>query len=139
MYVFKTWVVANLINPFIFCLAFGLDDSSFSGGVIGFGFDLFAIFLIYSIPSLIMSWLLMALIDKLPFNMRIKYFVWLFLVPVLPVINLMLLDGGDYNYKSAFEFAWPAVIAVFLTVIIRTKYFFKRLNNKNTQHETNMV
>ncbi len=126
VYVTGTWLLANLIHPFLAIAIVGwtspFDMNSFA---LILQFALFSI--IFSIPSLALGQLAMYGIFQLPLRDTGKYILWLLIAPVLVLLNywlLLLLFGGSI-YTDSLDFLLPGMFSIVLIIIIRLVAFFK--------------
>lgn len=138
----NTWFWANLLHPFVMLCYF--DYSADTSGLELFGdfLQLFIYSLIFSLPSLFISFLGVYLISLLPVSAIVKYITWIIAAPLIVLLNfllILLLFGGDITLLDL-EIATPAMIAVVIIVLIRYKQFLNISNQlKETKHENNMV
>jgi hypothetical protein len=137
-----TWFFANVLHPFVVLLFFGISDYASVADLFGALFSVFIYSLIFSLPSLFISFLVVYLFSLSPASAITKYFCWMVVAPVVVVINyifMFLLFGGEIFF-SELEIALPAVIAVVITIIIRHKQFLILFNQiKKTKNENNLV
>jgi hypothetical protein len=141
IYVIATWLLANLIHPFMLILVFGWN-APFDMNSFGLLFQLFLYSLVCSIPSIVFSQLAIYGIFKLPFHTDGKYITWLLIAPFLVIFNywfLMIVFTGEI-YGISLEFMLPAMLSVALTILIRYAAFFRTAAELNNKHnETGMV
>ena len=141
---FITWFVANLLHPILLLVMIGYNDGDlFSSDVIILIVPVFFYSLLFSLPSLIIAWILIALIKRLPIDLPFKFTVWLFLIAAVPAINFVLfglLLGITGLSKEDIQIFIPATIAVVATVLLRYKYFIRLFNQPQIEnHESNLV
>ena len=125
LHVSGTWFWANLLHPFIMFFYFDFFDHSSGSELFGVLFAIFIYSLIFSLPSLFISFLWVYLISKLPVSVRVKYIAWIVSAPLLVILNFMLislLSGSDITF-SELQIAIPAMIAVVIIILIRYKQF----------------
>jgi hypothetical protein len=129
LYVFNTWVVANLIHPVIIFLLYGsMSGEWFDDNYIQFYF--FGIFYssIFSLPLLVIAWILFYMIRRTGLSVLSKFGSWVFFVTALPLITLLcltlIITEGEI-YSEEIEMIIPSAIASFIAVLIRYKQFFK--------------
>lgn len=129
LHVFYSWVVANLLHPLVLLAYFHSEVEEFSIEIPGWGLLIFGVSVLLSLPALIAGWVVMHLINRLPFDSISKYFTWLFLACCLPLvifITIVLFMTKELR-MSELEAIVPATISVAAALIIRAGYFFKRL------------
>jgi hypothetical protein len=142
MHVSGTWFWANLLHPFI--MFFYLGNSGHSSGSELFGglFTIFIYSLIFSLPSLFISFLLVYLISLLPVSAVDKYITWIVTAPLIVVLNFMLISllSGNVITFSELQIAVPAMIAVVIIILIRYNQFLNISKpSKESKHENNLV
>ena len=139
MYVFITWIVANVLHPIVasIYISFYAGEMNVGAGVAGMFFLIYGF--IFSMPALLFGYLFLLLINKLPFSDLHKFSIWLFMATVSPTLNILLLSfvflKSPYTLFSDpiwFDLIMPSTIAVFLTVLIRYNYFFKHIDQTST-------
>ena len=132
LYVFNTWVVANLVHPvFIYLFFDGADKIFFGNDQLRFYFLALLFSFIFSLPVLIAAWLLFYLIRRLEIGISSKFFIWISVALVLPLIIWFCLMGafGNWDLQSEdLEIILPSSIAATSSIFIRTKQFFKLFN-----------
>ena len=142
LHVSGTWFWANLLHPFV--MFFYLGYSGYQSGTEIFGvlFLIFLYSLVFSLPSLFISFLLIFLISMLPVTTVVKYLTWMIAAPVVVVLNFLLISllaGGGIVF-SDLHIAMPAMIAVVILILIRHKQFLNIISQlKETKHENNLV
>ena len=142
LHVSGTWFWANLLHPFVMFFYFGYSDFQSGSEIFGLLFLIFLYSLIFSLPSLFISLLLLFLISGLPVSAVVKYFTWMIGAPVVIVLNLLLISllvGSGITF-SDLQLIMPAMIAVVIIILIRHKQFLNIINGiKETKHESNLV
>jgi hypothetical protein len=132
LYVFNTWVIANLVHPVFLYLFFGGADKIFFGDdQLRFYFLALLFSFIFSLPVLIAAWLLFYLIRRLEIGISSKFFIWISVALVLPLITWFCLLGvfGNWDLQSEdLEIILPSSIAAISSIFIRTNQFFKLFN-----------
>lgn len=136
-----TWLLANLLHPFIMWVYFGGSGFSSAPELFGIVFMIIVYSFIFSIPSLFLSYLAGYLISLMPLEKNMQYLVWLVTAPAIAFVNFLLITAllsGKINFEEI-GFSVPAMIAVIIAVLFRFKQFV-HLNNKhkNDQPETTM-
>jgi len=131
-YTFSTWMYANLLYPLVFFFFIGgrLDDVS-SGLAFLFPFLFFTILL--SLPSLLLSYILMQGIIVLRASADVKFIGWLLSAPVVVIANFIiicfLIFREDIVSSNFWPIVNPAMIAVAVVILLRYKSFYTALNN----------
>ena len=142
LHVSGTWFWANLLHPFVMFFYFGYSGYQSGSEIFGVLFSIFLYSLIFSLPSLFISFILIYLISRLPVSAVGKYFTWMIMAPAAIILNFLLiylLVGGDIVF-SDLQVAMPAMIAVIIIILIRYKQFLNVINQlKETKHENNLV
>jgi hypothetical protein len=129
MYTLNTWLLANLLHPVIAVICWiKKSDSSFEV-IVGGSFQLFIFTLVFSLPFLLISAVIIQLIKKIPLTSINKYLVWLFLATSLPFIGMLTISlvFEDINMEDL-PLILPATLSVLIAILIRYKAFFKMLN-----------
>ena len=137
LYVFITWVVANLLHPLLFIIS--LSNKSNSAfplfELIGECVILFCISLLVSLPSLLLAYLVIFLVSRLPIDTWSRFFTWLLLVAAIPLVNFLLLFSsliGEESLLSVFDLVLPSIVAAVISVLVRGRYFFNLFNTITT-------
>lgn len=129
-YVTRTWLLAHCLYPLIlfFVVLFDQGDMSAFLPII---MIIVGMILLASLPSLFVFWGVVYLIINSPGSAKAKLFFWCLIASILVAINAYLLaiglSVGERNNDTqgfALFFGLPAVIAIFLSVLIRGKQFF---------------
>jgi len=132
LYVLATWLIANLVHPFMMYVVFGGGDFDLDG----FGMQFIFYSFVFSLPSLFLSFLAIYGISKLPASGAGKYIAWLITAPVIVFINYWLLFAVLFNLrieKEEIDIMWPAIIAVVITIVVRYVSFFKNVAQLNKE------
>jgi hypothetical protein len=139
-YCIITWLVANILHPFVMLIFFQADNSLISGEGIESVFMMFLVMLIFSIPSLLISLVVLNLISLLSMVDAIKFFIWIAAAILIIAANLFLIfnlfDGTKMMKLSDFEIGIPAMISVTLANLVRFPYFFKDIQQLKTNRES---
>ncbi len=140
MYCFITWLVANLLHPFVMLIVFQSDNSLISAEGFGTFFMIFLYTMIFSIPSLLTSFIVLHLISLMSISDGIKFFNWIVAALLIIPFNLFLIfhlfDDIKMMKLSDFEIGIPAMIAVTLANLIRVPYFFKDIQQLKIKRES---
>ena len=132
LYVLKVWTVAIIV----YTLALPFSPSWSDGGHFGFfeeWIQLLPICLIFSLPSLVMTWILVHVMELIEMPAGKKYFVCLLVITLIPAANLIVLTAGVSILVSEIEIVYPAMISAFLSTLLFKRSFF-RLFNANQTH-----
>jgi hypothetical protein len=141
LHVFYTWLLTNLLHPFMFFLipAFNSGEfkmDSFQIEVVT-GITLFTLFA--SIPGFMLGWLILYKLAEWQERVLVKLFAWMLAVLVITIGNyiifLYILGGPDIDMESLF-FAIPVCIAGPVAIAIRYRMFYNLFSdNKKFTHE----
>lgn len=118
-----TWLIANLLHPFM--LLIFLDSWKDAGGAFVQGF-FFSCLL--SLPSLVMCMVLMYILSRIPGDAGSRFVIWFLSTAAMPTINLLifLVIFNYYRFGADdLEMIVPATMAVLVTVLIRIVHFFR--------------
>lgn len=141
IYTFMTWVIANLLHPLAMMACWGFISSGLiSGGIMETYFFLLIISFLFSLPSLIISSVAVHIPLRLPINATQKYFLWVLIASVIPLLNLFVLNLLDRSlfHEFDFDFIIPASISALAAVLIRYKQFFNLLQKQNVKENSNV-
>jgi hypothetical protein len=142
MHVSATWLIANLLHPLVALIVFG-GNSDLNLDMVASVLGIIVYSLLFSLPSLLLSFLAIYGIFKLPSSITVKYITWLVIAPFIVFVNYWLLFSvflGVSMQKEDTDFMLPAMIAVVLTILVRYISFFRMATNLNKkENETNMV
>jgi hypothetical protein len=143
VYVFGTWVLANLLHPAVMFLYFGNAGEFFDVDGMYAALQLFLYSLLFSLPALLMSIAIVYGINKLSANPTAKFWIWLMAGPFIALFNfiliLFILVGSDWHLYEL-EIGIPAMISIILTVLLRNRAFFKMTYSlKPKENENNLV
>jgi hypothetical protein len=141
-----TWVLAHCLYPLLLFFVIMMDSNSDTEGswmipvVVGF-------VLIASLPAIVAFWGVIHFIIGFSYSPKLKLFAWSLAASLIVAINAyclaIVLSAGDPepeadNLTFVMYFGIPAVVAIFLSVLIRSNQFFS-LNeyfmNKNNKVE----
>jgi hypothetical protein len=130
LHVLYTWLLANVIHPFVFVIAemimYGNND------IDPFIFFLiFFISILFSIPALLIVWLGSIEILKTNYSGLEKLFLWYLLAITVTFVDFVLIISCIFRENLSFNdlgIVLPALVATFLSISIRYKYFLQ-LNN----------
>jgi hypothetical protein len=136
MYVFNTWLVANLIHPLVLMIWFNADLSEQNGfELFGMYFQGFIYSFLFSLPALLIAFVVYYLLRKMRTDGITAFMIWLFLVtciPFLTVLLLLLMFLKEGVLFGELEIIAPATIAVFISVALRFRYFMKAWYSEET-------
>lgn len=120
------WAVANLLHPIVSQICWG---NGFSMGEI-MGFFIYSLF--FSLPSLVISILILLGIKRIKIRIAFRYMLWLLSIPVIVFLNIqsiLLMSGGPPSMDPVFlDFGVPPVIAALVASLICSPQFFKKIN-----------
>jgi hypothetical protein len=133
------WLLANLFHPVILMIWFDDWGFTFNRGDIGIALMIFIYAMLFSLPSLLMGFLTEYIITKTIADITYRYLFWLFLSPLVALLNWILVavmfDGGVRWMELSL--AIPSMIAVILASLIRYASFLKQENTtENNEHES---
>lgn len=153
-YVFRCWVLANVMHPVFFLVLDLLMGEHFTSEELMSGFVWFIPVCLFSffitLPSLLMGWLVMGILMRIGNDMLSKFCIWLFSIVPIILVNLVLLilliDAPDSLLK-VFEFRKEQVLIVLPSVVsalLASVFCFKQFSiifyqDKINNHETNLV
>jgi len=142
LHVFSTWVLANLLHPFIMLLYIGYPIHPSFVELLGNYSSILYYSVIFSLPSLFISFLWVYLISRLQVPAIGIYIIWLVSAPLLIILNMLLiliLFPGAIGLLGVNYFI-PAMIAVVIIILIRHDQFYSlTIQIKETKHENNLV
>jgi hypothetical protein len=141
IYVFFTWVIANMLHPIVLGLYYGeINDFNWSS-LPGIYLIFFIYVLLFSIPSLALGVVFMKLLRFIKIHNELKLFILVIMAPLIVVINLAVISflfEGSINFND-FEFCVPAMIASIIAILIRYKSLFKILAIEGVDKETSNI
>ena len=120
IYSFKVWITGVLCGPFVYHILFSESSSLSQAGLIRAIILEIKLGLIYSLPSLILSILIVALLNTFPINMIVKKATFSILGIFLTVAPLLLL-------KSSWV-PWLIHKSISYSIIIIAAIWLYRLN-----------
>jgi hypothetical protein len=144
LYVFNTWVVANLLHPVLIYILFGsMSGEFFNDNFLQFYFLCCVYSFIFSLPALLVAWLLFHIIRRIRVSALSKFITWSFFASIVPVLIwyflFMVFDSGDLQ-KEDLEMMLPSSLAIISSILIRVRQFFILFTQlKNQNHENKMV
>ncbi len=140
MYVFNTWLIANLFHPLIyifFCPEFSNDGDP---GIVGVYLLGFIYSFIFSLPFLLLAFTGFYFLKRLPFDGGVNFCIWLgycvSILFIIPVLIIGIIDAFEHFELSDFAFMLPSAIAVTISILIRYRQFFTAISvyrNPNTE------
>lgn len=131
------WLIANLLHPFLLIFWFGEWNFNLSSDDFGIGIMLFIYGFMFSMPSLLLGFLVEYLVVKLHSSALNRYLYWLLLSPLVALLNwglLVFVFGGSIDWRDI-TVAFPSMIAVLLASLMRYKSFLKEEKPSTEQHE----
>lgn len=146
-HLFGTWLLANLLHPVFFAVAFIMQDddglSLINPENIGPYFFLVIVSFLLSLPSLLICLPLGDWMNKTTLSTEFAFGVWLLLSPLIVLLNyifIVLFASGGKISTELFLFAVPGMVAAVSASLLRYKSFFKTiLLIKNSDNETTLV
>jgi hypothetical protein len=133
------WLLANLFHPVILMIWFDDWSFNFNSEDIGIALMIFIYAMLFSLPSLLMGFLTEYIITKTVGDITYRYLFWLFLSPLVALLNWVLVafmfDGGVRWMELSL--AIPSMIAVILASLIRYASFLKQESTtEKNEHES---
>lgn len=136
LHVIITWLIAISLYPVLLVLYIG-RLYSFSAEDFAFLFGLFFYTLVFALPSLVLSLLVMMPIAKAPATNSSKLIIWCVAAMLTVVVNFYLIFyfilKEDIFRSASIELILPALLAVSITILIRYKYFFTALSKLESE------
>lgn len=130
LHISVTWFVTNLIHPFVFVIWISNGNVSGWPGFVEVIAGLVQIIyysILFSLPALLFSQIIMYAGKRLIQNHTTLYIFWLLAAPLIVVLNFcfdaFVLTGGEL-FLEELEIVIPAIIAVIITILLRYKQFF---------------
>lgn len=140
-HILKTWLIANLMHPVLIGLWFGINDIFSTVGIGGLfaGTLLLLVYsLVFSIPALIFSQLVMYAAARLVKQPALLFFCWY----ITATLSVLLTYITPFLFKQELDeifdsitFVIPALLSVSISVVLLHRPFFKMLDNKNAETE----
>lgn len=138
LHVFITWLMAILLYPLLLLIYIG-GEFSFDAEQLAFLFGLFLCTLVFSMPSLLLSVLVMVPITKAAVTNSSKFIIWCIAATVAVVVNFYLIFYfilKENIFRSAsIELMLPALLAVAITILFRYQYFFIALSKLKSEKD----
>jgi hypothetical protein len=134
MYLFNTWLVANLLHPLLAMLLW-VNWQDFNGGGVAGAFVLMLFSLLFSVPLLIMSWLILKILKGMRISCLAKFITWLLVGTFLPILTVLFISLFASGAGDAVEDLWllvPATLSILVAILLRHKAFFKMINETQT-------
>jgi len=143
--VLYTWLLTHILHPFIFIIYAIMLTGKFDGDIFFLEFVLNITFytFLFSIPGLMIGWLLFHLITELRLSVFTKFILWILAVIVIIVSSCFLLLSSIINtsvFEEYFLLVIPIVISGIFAILIRHPWISNILKNtKTNNHEINLV
>ena len=130
LYVFNTWLIANLIHPVMLVLLwmFLTNDPD----ITGFGnpglqviMPVIGILFLMSIPCLILSWIVISHIVKAPFSMFGRMIIWMIVSSLIIFLYFLILhnmSGWGFRLEEL-VFLFAPVMSTWTSILIRLRQF----------------
>ncbi len=133
------WLLANLFHPVILMIWFDDWGFTFKSEDISIALMIFIYAMLFSLPSLLLGFLTEYIITKTVADITYRYLFWLFLSPLVALLNWVLVafmfDGGVRWMELSL--AIPSMIAVILASLIRYASFLKQESTtEKNEHES---
>jgi hypothetical protein len=126
LHAFNTWLVANLLHPFLFAIWFFAFNREFIDiGEAGFFLFFLILSFVYSVPAFLLLLPLLYLISKGPFSVNDKLFLWVVVILLLLFSTFyvfLFLGNGDIKWGQI-ELMIPAALSVVISILIRRNAF----------------
>ena len=137
----NTWLLAQLLHPFVLLLYFFFRNPEDVDVGNGLFFIMTLIIFFISIPSLLIARAFFGLLSRITVPVFEKLFIWIIVVELSIFLNfsglLLVLDGQIRI--SEYGLMIPSMIAAFFAILIRAKQFFSfQLNYKSVKNENSM-
>lgn len=131
LHVLYTWLLANILHPFVWIIAerimYGNSSGDFSTPI----FLIFWVSFLFSIPAIFIAWAGSIAILNANYSGIEKLFLWYLAAISATAIDFKMVVYVFFGENLAinnFKIVLPALIATFLSISIRYKYFLQ-LNN----------
>lgn len=130
-HVFNTWFIANLFHPICWVVWLVCEGNEIE--MFGWLY-LFIGGLLLSIPSFLLSWILLRGIFLLGYNIYEKLFLWYLAVIIsilFGVTIIALIIIGKYFSADELVLCVPSIVAAILSISVRYKSFTKLAITQN--------
>lgn len=133
------WLLANLFHPVILMIWFDDWGFTFNSEDISIALMVFIYAFLFSLPSLLFGFITEYIISKTVTDTTYRYLWWLFLSPLIAVLNWVLVSSlfGGWIHWRELSLAIPSMIAVVLASLIRYASFLKQeTTTEKNEHES---
>jgi branched-subunit amino acid transport protein len=139
IHVLQTWLLAHLFHPFLFSLYLIIKGDDFAGGAIPV---MFVMGPILSIPLFALLYLWFQYLNRIQLHPLLKQGLWMSFVPFAILANMLLLnfliDDRFFQWHEAPALI-PALLALWIAMLLRTYQFQDHFISKTIQHENDLV
>lgn len=145
-YVLYSWFLANVMHPLCYLLMNLLREQSFNYQDLVFGIIYFIPLCLFSffitLPSLLMGWLVMAMLTKIRCRVLQKFWMWLICIVPIILINLvclMIVIKEPFSLAEVSELRIEQALILFppiISAILASVFCFKRFETVFNQIET---
>ena len=139
LHVLNTWLLAHVFHPFLFSLYLAIIGDDFAGGSIPV---MFVMGPILSIPLFALLYLFFQYLNHIHIHTLIKQGLWIAFAPLAILLNMLLLnlviEPRFFQWQEA-PFLIPALLALWIAVLLRTYQFQDHFISKTIQHENDLV
>jgi len=138
-HVLNTWLLANLLHPFLFAFYLMIKGDEFAAASIPV---LFIAGPVLAIPSLLLSLTFLNWLYKTHQHTLIKQTIWMVLVPIALLCNYILvlfLFDLEASFFRDIEFLMPALASAWIAILLRTYQLQDLFIDKIAEHENSMV
>jgi len=135
LHVFYSWLLAQLFNLLLLAALGWLDSGlSFAYADVADKTLIFLATAILSLPCLLFGWLFLGIIVYSRHTFTMKFSLWMGTSAVLVLINIwaVLWLFGVENFHSNYFVAIPAILAIWLSSIIRVQQLRKLISTEDT-------
>jgi|SRR5688572_10686318 hypothetical protein len=132
MYVFNTWLIANIIHPLLMAIPFLLNEyNRVTEDTVVCGVMFFMVSTVCSVPCLFAANAVLWVVKRLALDHVRKFVVWLLTCSSLPAICfflITLITNRELLPVAALVFILPATCAVIASILLRFKPFLLYIN-----------
>lgn len=129
MHVFNTWLLANVLHPFMaFLLAGVFENATLNYMSLYFMIMIFIFSFVFSLPCLLAAQVIFQLLKCLPASIWMKFFIWLFFLTSFPLGLLVISNRFGAEEFIRFIDGIPATVSVFIIILSRFKPFLQHMS-----------
>jgi hypothetical protein len=133
MHVFNTWLIVNLLHPFIvMSYALIFENGQLDIEMARLGFSVLVISILASLPLWLLADIVMCLVKKLPVGINASFIIWLIICTTLPWLCVAFIDllvNDALPSAEALVSIAPATVSILITILIRIKPFLIYIND----------